>query len=229
MDDDSPVLTDKQVRESNSKDGLNLLVWEGCIKSGFETRNEIYRAIMEAFLAVHQGFLWKEVIGGQTDSAEYLQWTLSTGGLWWDPDEGKYVGHTKKNIATIVAAPHIVGVTKALEVRRPGSWVGDLFNYHPPQCGFSRSEQQLLLSALNGATDEELANTLRVSLNTVKKTWVSIYSRAADRVPELIVNNSRPESSVYRGKEKRRRLLAYLREHLEELRPVSAKVLQFPP
>src|SRR5262245_48300350 len=33
MRGDSPILADRQVRECNSKGGLNLLVWEGCIRS----------------------------------------------------------------------------------------------------------------------------------------------------------------------------------------------------
>jgi hypothetical protein len=226
MRGDSLALTDKQVRECNSKNGLNLLVWEGCIRSGFETHIEIYREIIRAFLGEHQGFFWKEVIGSQMESIERFQWTLSTGGFWWDPAEGKYADAVGKDHTKIVAEPHIIGMTRALEVQRHGSWVGDLFNYRPPRCGFSRSEQHLLLSALSGATDEELAKTLCVSLPTVKKTWLSIYGRVAARQPQLIENHSLTESSVYRGKEKRRRLLAYLRDHLEELRPFSLKLLQ---
>jgi hypothetical protein len=37
------------------------------------------------------------------------------------------------------------------------SWVGTLFDYHPPRCGFSRSEQRMLLTALEGGTDRELS------------------------------------------------------------------------
>ena len=222
---DSPALTDKQVRECNSKNGLSLVVWEGCIRPGFETHTDLYREIIRAFLEDHQGFLWKELIAAQAESVEYFQWILSTGGLWWNSAEAKYVNSTAKDHAKIIARPHIIGVTKALEVRRPGSWVGHLFDYRPPRCGFSRSEQQLLRSALGGGTDEELAKTLCVSVPTVKKTWLSIYGRAGKRLPQLIVSHSLTESAC-RGKEKRRRLLAYLREHPEELRPVSVRLLQ---
>ena len=224
MRGDLPVLTDRQLREGNSTGGLNLLVWEGCIRSGFETHKEIYREIVRAFLDEHRGFLWKEIISAQMESIERLQWTISTGGLWWNPAEARYVDATAEDPARIFAAPHIVGMTRALELQRPASWVGGLFNYHPPRCGFSRSEQQLLLSALSGATDEELTKALHVSLPTVKKTWLSIYGRAAV-LPQLTVDQSRAESPVNRGKEKRRHLLAYLREYPEELRPYSLKLL----
>jgi len=224
LNGNSPVLTEKQIQECNSRSGLNLITWEGCIRPGFEKHTEIYREVIRTFLRDHQGFLWKEVIASQAENVQLFQWTLSTGGLWWNPEKAKYVD-TAKDPAKIIETPHILGVTRAVETQRPSSWVGDLFSYRPPQCGFSRSEQQLLLAALDGATDEELAKTLCVSLTTVKKTWVSIYGRAASRLPQLISNHCDTEPSAYRGKEKRRRLLTYLRDHLEELRPFSVKLL----
>lgn len=223
---DSVTLTDRQVRECNSHGGLNLLVWEGCIRSGFETHTEIYREIVRAFLEEHRGFLWKELVAAQAESVERLQWTLSTGGLLWDPAEGKYIDAMTEDLARIAAEPHFVGMTKTLEAHRLGSWVGDLFDYHQPQCGFSSGEQQLLLSALNGATDEELSNTLHVSVATVKKTWLSIYGRAMVALPKLLAHRHPIESSVQRGKEKRRRVLAYVRDHPEELRPYIRKLLR---
>jgi hypothetical protein len=107
-----------------------------------------------------------------------------------------------------------------------GSWVGALFDYHPPMLGFSRREQRLLSCAIQGATDEHLAENLGTSLPAVKKTWASIYRRVEDHLPGLMpesVESGTPAG--VRGKEKRRRLLAYVREHLEEWRPVSRKLL----
>jgi hypothetical protein len=67
---------------------------------------------------------------------------------------------------------------------------------------------------------------LGTSLPAVKKMWVSIYCRVEDCLPELIgdpLQADVPPSG--RGREKRRRVMAYLREHPEELRPVSRKLL----
>ncbi len=56
--------------------------------------------------------------------------------------------------------------------------------------------------------------------------WVSIYCRVEDYMPELICDPLQSDIPAGgRGKEKRRRLLAYLRDHPEELRPVSRKLL----
>jgi hypothetical protein len=86
--------------------------------------------------------------------------------------------------------------------------------------GFNRSEQRMLSCAVPGATDEQLAEALETSLSVVKKMWVSIYRRVEDCVPELVANSLPSDIPASgRGREKRRRLLAYLREHPEELRP----------
>jgi hypothetical protein len=89
----------------------------------------------------------------------------------------------------------------------------------------------LLIAELEGksGTDTELASALGISVSVVKKTWLSIYQRAGCLLPEPILTNTslydgagKPEGE--RGKEKRRMLLAYVRDHLEELRPYSCKL-----
>jgi hypothetical protein len=223
----SPVLSDHQLRAANSCGGLNLLSWEAPIRPEFERRSDVHREMIEAFIELHRGFQWKEAICSQLESAERLQWALDSGGFLWDGATGCYVKLGKRRPEEVFKAPHLVGVTRELESRRPGSWVGALFDYHLPRLGFSRAEQRLLLSALSGGTDEKLAEELAMSPSTVKNTWRSIYDRAASRMPQLFSDDSRTDSrGSERGKERRRPLLAYLREHLEELRPVSKKLIE---
>jgi hypothetical protein len=228
--DDSPLLTDRQVREANSGEGVTLLNWEGCIRPGFENHNEISRWVLPAFIEIHDGFFVKEVISPQVESVARLQWTLKTGGLVWHPDSGRYLETLEKDANEIVREPHIVGITREIELGRrewwAGSSVGALFDYQSPQCGFSRSEQRMLLMAPDAGTDEDLSKRLGISLPTIKKTWLSIYRRAAEYLPKLNLDDSQSDSTERRGKEKKRRLLAYLREHLEELRPYSPRLLR---
>ena len=227
MRGDSPLLSGRQIREANSCSGLNLFVWEGCIRPEFEQSPEVHRKLLSLFLEEHCGYLWKESIASQMESVERLQWTLQTGGLLWNPACGRYVESLDKDPREILREPHLVGVTREIERGRPGTWVGALFDYHPPLLGFSRSEQRLLLSALSDRTDEELSEELGASPSTVKNTWRSIYNRAASRLPNLFPDHPQADPRLsQRGKEKRRFLLAYLREHPEELRPVSRKLLQ---
>ena len=88
----------------------------------------------------------------------------------------------------------------------------------------------MLLAVLAGksGTDEELTEALGVSLPTIKKMWLSVYRRTTDVQSKTIRDSGRP-GAAERGKEKRRHLLAYLRDHPEELRPVSQKHLRQQP
>jgi hypothetical protein len=222
----SPLLTDKLLREANSRDGLNGVVWEGCFRPEYEDHRELQRYMMSTFIQLHQGYLWKELIGSQSESLHHLDFALKTGGCLWDPQAGCYTTTLKRDLSEIFSAPHILGITRQSDWA--GNWAGALFDYHPPMLGFSRSEQRLLSYALPGATDEQLAGMLGSSLPAIKKMWVSIYQRVEDYQPELIPDPLRPEIPTNgRGKEKRRRLLDYLREHPEELRPFSRSAAKF--
>ena len=227
---ESPLLSDSQIREANSSGGLNLICWESCVRPGFESHDAIHRGIMSVFIEAHIGFLWKEIMTSQLDSPERLLWTIKTGGLWWDCQSGRYMESLGKDAEDIIREPHVVGVARAAELTRPeawaGTWVGTLFDYRPPHFGFTPSEQRMLLAAIEGATDEELSQRVGTSLPTIKKTWQSVYRRAAKHMPELNLVDAESDESVRRGKEKRRRLMAYLREHFEELRPYSPKLLR---
>ena len=227
---DFPGLSEKQIREANSRGGLNLILWESCASRESESDPELYRCAMEAFIQVYRGYLWKEIISHPTESADRLHWTLKTGGLLWDAAADRYVDTLNGEAEDIVSKPHIVGVRRKelLEQQLSGaaSWVSRLFDYHPPILGFNHSEQRVLTSSLAGATDEQLSSTLGISVPAIKKTWASIYRRVADHLPELVRDVSQSDvGGASRGREKRRELLAYLREHPEELRPVTRKLL----
>jgi hypothetical protein len=222
LNGNSPVLSDEEVREANSGEGLNELVWETLPQQSFAQRTEIYHLMGAAYIEIHRGFRLKEMITSQAESAQRLQWALDAGGLYWDPKAACYVKSLKKGVEEFAREPHIVGITRELEFARPGSWVGSLFDYHPPRFWFSASEQRLLIRSISDRTETNavLAKELGVSLPTVKKMWLSIYDRVAEHAPELMAGDAISGADGKRGKEKRRRLLAYLQNHSEELRPV---------
>ena len=64
MRGESPVLTGKQLREGNSRDGLNLVSWEGAstIRPEYQACGEVHRYLMSVFIQEHRGYLWKEAI-----------------------------------------------------------------------------------------------------------------------------------------------------------------------
>jgi len=219
---DSPVLSDREVREANSGEGLNELVWEALPRPGFAECSEMYHLMGRAYIEVLRGFRLKEMITAQAESPQRLQWAIDAGGLCWDPKASRYVKSINKGNGEFARSPHIVGITRELERGRPGSWVGTLFDYQPPLFYFSASEQRMLMRCMstNTGTNSALAQELNVSLPTVKKMWLSIYERVAARIPEWMAEDAQSAADSKRGKEKRRRLLAYLQDHPEELRPV---------
>jgi hypothetical protein len=226
MKGESPLLTGQQLRDANSRGGLNLVCWEAGLRPEYDGHGEILRNLMSGFIQMHRGYLWKEVISSQSWSGDHLDFILKTGGCLWDSHAGGYTSTLREDPSEIASKPHILGVTRDLELKRQrdwaGSWVGALFDYHPPMLGFNRSEQRLLSYALAGPTDEQLAAMLGTSLPAVKKIWISIYRRVENYLPELISDSLPADPAASgRGREKRRRLLAYVREHPEELRPIS--------
>jgi len=226
---DSPVLTDDEVRDANSGDGLNVLVWEAIVAPEFALRSELFHLLVGGYVETHRGFLLKEMISAQVDSVELLLGAVEAGGLYWNPAHQTYEKAAPEPAEIFAARPHLIGITRELQLALRGSWVSTLFDYHPPRFGFSRGEQQLLQTALKSfrGTDQELAVALQLSVPTVKKMWASIYRRVTDCDPELVPDSALAESGTHeRGREKRRSLLAYVREHPEELRLHSRKLLR---
>jgi|GEM_PF-654576 len=211
---DSPVLTDDEVRDANSGAGLSEIVWEGTSTPEFAHAMDFYHHLVGAYVQAHRGFLLKEMIPARAESVERLLWVVESGALYWNPARQRYETTSSEPPEFFAARPHLLGITR--ELVRPGSWIGTLFDYDPPRFGFSRGEQQLLLMALASfhGTDQELAGALHLSVPTVKKMWGSIYRRVADCDPELVPGSTLAESGMHeRGQEKRRSLLAYVREH----------------
>ncbi len=216
----SPLLSDKQVRQANARGGLNLLTWVGAFNADHLQSTEGLAAMIAAFVDLHRGFLLKELTA-HAMTLENLEGAIRSGGLFFSPVECRYVESLDRPLREIFAAPYLIGLTRELAMARFGTWIGSLFVYQPPQFGFRPSEQRLLLAALQGETDETLADMLGISLSGVKKTWRAIYERVMASSPGLIPGHVPEELTSERGKEKKQRLLAYLREHPEEVRPAS--------
>jgi hypothetical protein len=222
----SPLLSEADVRDANSTGGLNLMVWHNSCHPEDLRRADVGMAIMTAFFETFRGFQLKEMFV-QQDSLEQFQGARNAGGFYFDRHKGCYGDFPDVHARTFADEPRNVGITRELASNNAPSWAGSLFAYSPPQFGFSRGEQRLLLSALDSAgTDEELSESLGISVDAVKMAWRSIYNRVAACTPELVPDNASDGQIQVRGKQKRQRLLAYLREHPEELRPLSRRLLQ---
>jgi hypothetical protein len=106
------------------------------------------------------------------------------------------------------------------EARRtmPGTTARHLFEWQPPRFTLTASQRRLLWQALFHEDDEALACALEVSPHGLKKLWRGIYQRIADVAPDFFGDAGSADDGK-RGPEKRRQVLAYVRQRPEELRP----------
>ena len=221
----SPVLSDKELAESNTSGGLTLFGWHGATSVENGNRVDVLNTFFGSFIELHRGFLIQEVLG-QADSVGMIAAMSNSGGGYFDPDLHRFVPSVPTSPEDVLNRPHLMGQTREMAVA--GAWLSgsSLFSWQAPRFAFRKSEQRLLASALQGGTDEDLSHELDVSLSSIRRTWLAIYERVAAREPEILGESLQSSLAVpSRGKGKKHRLLAYLREHPEELRPLSRKLL----
>jgi hypothetical protein len=219
-----PVLNREQVARANAGDGLNVITcFEGLAHDGFSpeqllaVRGKQNEALHLGISGYHVKEFLADPVGEETS-----QWMLDAGArLRRDYSNYFRKHHLPKPESS--RRPCLVGLSKEEALAHPGCNIAGLFVYTAPRFHFSRSERVLLQHALMGETCEKVAASLFLSPWTVKKRWHAIYDRVADIDSELlpppIAYGARPSS---RGAERRRHLLNYLRQHLEELRPYAS-------
>jgi hypothetical protein len=108
---------------------------------------------------------------------------------------------------------------REIESDWPSSTIAHMFAYQPPRCLFTRAEKQILTGAADGLTDAKIAHQLDLSATAVAMRWRSIYGRLLERAPAVL--RFEENGNGGRGEEKRRRAVAYVAEHPEELRPYT--------
>jgi hypothetical protein len=216
-----PILNREQIARANTRDGLNVILCFGGWKHDGMSREQVLalrEKQAEAFYLAHRGFRFKEFLAEVIGKGS-LQWIVNSGARL----RRDYSRYSEKHCARIPTTSQwswLVGLTKDEAFANPGSYLSSFFIYTPPRFHFNRSEQLLLRHALLGETSKDLAASLLVSLWTVKKRWHAIYQRVADVDHQLLLPKVANRFDIAsRGAECRRRLLRYLRQHPEELRP----------
>jgi hypothetical protein len=204
------VLTDAAVRCANTAGGLHIAAlyttWRRGILNAEQTA-EISTHIAQAGLDALSGYRLARVITELTDDMD-LQYAES-----WR------VFRIMRFAAGSASAG--LGVSEApLAMQVPGSVAAILFTHREPELHLRDSAQQLLLAALQGMTDPDLARALKLKIPTVKKRWSAVFDHVAAAKPEILAGSAADDDRKTRGRQKRHHLLAYLRVHPEELRPV---------
>jgi DNA-binding NarL/FixJ family response regulator len=218
---DTPILSDTEVCRANTLEGLSVFSWPLGFRQEHLLHPEFLNFLMSSFIHELRGYNLKEYLGQATD-VEATRATLHGGAVLLTPNG--HFNELPRAEEHLLSQPHLLVISRDQALLQVGCWSSSLFIYRPPTVGFSRSEQRLLEEALRGGSDEELAKELEISVSAVKKAWRSVYDRV-DRSSIGIFPKASDNGDAERGKGKKHRLLAYIREHPEELRPVSLKLL----
>ncbi len=213
----SPILSAEQVRDANSREGLHLVIHFAGHRPELPPDLEAFYRVgsqqMAAFFNNHLGYRLQEFLM-ECLHPEMMPFLMNAG-----MKQHTHSGRPDPNVI-----PSLLRMNREDAMDGFGGAATNLFVYQAPRLFFSEREQETLRCALNGETDEEMAHTLNLSLSAVQKRWTVIYDRVAAAASELIMDRHEEDWGMKRGAEKRRHILAYLRSHPEEMRPLDRKV-----
>jgi len=205
---ESIVLSRAQIGDGNAGDGLDFVNMYGTWREGIMNANEL--AEVQALL----GTSFVEHFGGYRFN-RVLKEAIGDSNIALAGATGTYrlVAEFKESASALVA------VTRESVMTAPYSVAARMYRYQEPVLRLRAAEQRLLAAALGGKTDAELSADLGLSVEAIKKRWLSVFDRIDQFKPEIL--NKSAADGDGRGPQKRHRVVAYIRTHPEELRPFS--------
>lgn len=204
------LLSRAQQAHFNAAGQLHLVVLNFAIDDApLAPVTEIVAISSKAFLTVHSGYGLRsylvEVREHERKAAMYRQSALAMGCAAAPAAPG--------------AATQVFFFDDEKSGQHPFHTHRTLFLRRPPHIGLTAAQQDLLVLAMRGHNDTQIASELGIALDTVHKRWRAIFERAERAVPGLFGEADATRVRHARGGEKRRPLLTFLETHPEELRP----------
>lgn len=194
-----------EVARANAGPGIDIVVlygnWREEILSG-EERLTVQNMLATSFAEHHAGYRIGRILHETATAAtrEFVEASIVFRPVGVFPEVGRVL--------------HLMDRESVRSIR---AHLGNaLFDFREPMLHLRDSDQQLLLAALSGQTNAELAASLGVTLSAVKARWRSAFARIEEVMPDLAGDTDEREG---RGAQKRHRVLTYIRNHIEELRP----------
>ncbi len=203
----SVVLDRHAIARANAADGVDVVVLYGSWRSHGLSDRELQEVQLQLSMSLAQLLSGYKVrtIFGEARGAQ-IPYMRQSG--------------TVRELATYPELDMVINLVTASEAfARPTSVTGAMFIFDQPVLGLTAAEQSLLIAALTHATDADLSTSLGIGLAAIKARWRSIFARFADRAPDY-----ESAERERRGPQKRHRVLRYVREHPEELRPFKPGV-----
>ena len=203
----SVLLNYTQIARANADVELDVVIlsgsWRDTILSPSQTA-EVQILLPTTFATLHAGYRIRR-IAWETISEPETRFARSSG--------------VYQAIASFSPKGSLLNLTTPSTSLTVAGSVGNVvFRNSQPLLRLSQSEQQLLIAAHTGGTDADLASKLGLRVPAVKARWRSVFARIAEIKPEL-VNDI--DGRKGRGLQKRNRIVAYVRDHPEDLRPYA--------
>jgi hypothetical protein len=210
------ILTEKAIARDNAGDGLNLAMlagrWSNSRNLTGSRLTEVQNMLGATFARLHEGYRLKRIVADFVDEQDRVF-----------AEATKVYRLTPYLTQTTEFSGRVLGIADAESVRAVvGTIVYSLFHTPRPRLRLRPTNQELLLAALEGGTDNELADRLRISLAAVKRRWESIF-RTCEEAGIVSAETERGSNSK-RGSQRRHHVLNYMRRHMEELRPYDPGV-----
>jgi hypothetical protein len=206
--EETVVLSRAQIAEGNTGEGLDFVNMYGTWREGILNANqlaEVHALLGTSFVEHFAGYRFNRVLKEAVGHSS-IALARATGTY-------RLIAEFKESESALVVA------TRESVLAAPYSVAASLYRYQEPVLHLRPAEQSLLAAALVGKTDAELSADLGLSIEAIKKRWMSIFDRV-DEFKPAILSPAGPDSDG-RGPQKRHRVVAYIRTHPEELRPFS--------
>jgi DNA-binding CsgD family transcriptional regulator len=216
----SVIATYEEVRDANTRGDLQQVILDTSWKNGPLNDPEVAEVFVllgRAYQEIHAGYNFSRIIAELVDEVDFwhvrghrsLQivdrfeaYRLANPDTTWNPERALIVA----SVESMRGDPHSIAA--------------ELFQRRvQPQFAFTRGERGLLELALEGMDDASAAKALFISPPAIKHRWANIYERVAASRPDLCP----ADVDGTRGVQKRQRVLTYVRNHPEELRPFDFK------
>jgi DNA-binding CsgD family transcriptional regulator len=205
---DSPLLSRAQIAAGNAGAGIDFVNMYGTWREGIlnnDQLSEVHALLGTSFVEHFAGYRFNRVLKEAVGQSS-IALALATGTY-------RIVAEFNKSESALAVA------TRESVLAAPYSVAAALYRYQTPELHLRPAEQSLLIAALAGKTDAELSEELGLSIEAIKKRWMSIFDRIDEFKPEILSREG--ADSDGRGPQKRHRVVAYIRNHPEELRPFS--------
>jgi hypothetical protein len=208
-------MNDREIGRENASGELTMLILHFSTRQhGAESHygHSLIAAANDTYRTFHDGYNMR-AIHYETNAAD--QYAATPSGFV----RRRFSNESDLLTLPLELRPAYFGLTRA-EARNqlPGPPTRNSFEHQPPLFCFSASQRRLLWLALFDESDEALMPVLDVSVHGLKKLWRGIYERIEDRMPAFFGDAAGGDDGK-RGPEKRRQVMAYVRQRLEELRP----------